>query len=60
MNANVLKRVNDILDRGDNDEEAEIAKTEALEALITEVGWQPICDCMFGLLRDDSRARHWR
>jgi len=60
MNANVQKRVNEVLDCGDNDEEAEIAKTEAIEALIAELGWKVISDCMFELLRDDSKARHWR
>lgn len=51
----IRQKIDDILVRTSSD-----AKTEAIEALIPAIGWEPICDYFLDILRDDSRANDWR
>lgn len=62
MNAsNVKKSVDDILADARFDAElAELSRTDALESLIREYGWEPVRECMFDMLRDDTKAGQWR
>jgi hypothetical protein len=57
----VGQRIHEILsdDRLD-DEACDLSKTEAIEALIGQYGWEPVRDCMMGVLRDDTQRPHWR
>ena len=54
------ERVRAILESSGDDEESLIVKTEAIEALIDQAGWDAVRECMFALLRDDAKRRHWR
>jgi hypothetical protein len=57
----VRQRIHEILaDRRLDDEMSELTKAEAIEGLIAECGWQPVCDCMLEVLRDDEQRAHWR
>lgn len=57
----VQQRVDEILaDERFDEESASISRTEAIEALINEFGWESVRESMFDLLRDDSRAKDWR
>jgi hypothetical protein len=51
----VQLRVDEILTNNQLD-----AKTEAIEALILELGWKPVREYLMDLLRDDSKADQWR
>lgn len=60
MSTNLAERIPAILDGASHDEETEIAKTDAIKALISGEGWAAVCECLFDLLRDDHAAAHWR
>ncbi len=55
----VRDRIDVILADARLDENAS-EKTEAIEALIDECGWEAIRDCMLDVLRDDRLAEHWQ
>jgi hypothetical protein len=58
--SNIQQRINKILadDRPDA-ESVELSKTEAIEALIGEFGWEVVRECMLDLLRDDTKKDQW-
>jgi hypothetical protein len=60
MTTSIEQRVQDILESGGPDEESRDDRTERIEALIPEYGWDAVGRCMFGLLRDESQKEHWR
>lgn len=43
-------------DRSIDGEEGESARAEEIERLVAEYSWAPVQDCLFDILRDDSRS----